>query len=115
MALPAATFPFGEAFASQAQDAGEFTTTLIFESPTRYLRRLHCHVSTLRPGAGYDPHEDDYDVAMVLLSGTVETAGRRVEAPSAIFYSADQPHGIRNVGDKPAQYVVLEFHGPIDL
>lgn len=109
------TIPYQQAMAAHEQRAEGFASTLIFEGPTRYLRRLHCHVSTVRPGAGYDPHHDDYDVAIVLLKGTVETVGQRVEAPSVIFYSADEPHGLRNVGGNTAEYVVFEFHGPIQL
>jgi mannose-6-phosphate isomerase-like protein (cupin superfamily) len=113
--MPSATITYAPAFAPHEQSSEGFATTPIFEGPTRYLRKLHCHVSTVRPGAGYDPHDDGYDVAIVLLEGIVETVGQRVEAPSAIFYSADHPHGLRNVGDTPAQYVVFEFHGLLGL
>jgi quercetin dioxygenase-like cupin family protein len=111
MVLSSKTMPYDQAFATHEQSNEGFAKTVIFENPTRYLRKLHCHASTLRPGAGYDPHDDNYDVAIVLLKGIVETVGQRVEAPSAIFYSADRPHGLRNVGDIAAQYVVFEFHG----
>ena len=39
------------------------------------------------------PHTDPYDVAIVLLSGTVETMGRTVEGNGVIYYSAAEPHG----------------------
>ena len=50
-----------------------FHTHLVFERPTRCLRKLHCHTSTLTPGAGYDPHSDAYDVAIIVLEGEIET------------------------------------------
>jgi hypothetical protein len=50
-----------------------------------------------------------------LLSGVVETVGYTVEAPSAIFYAAHQPHGIKNTGTIPAQYIVFEFHDQATL
>ena len=82
----------------------------IFENPTNYLQNLHCHVTALHPDAGYSPHPDEYDVVILMLSGIIETLGRRVEPHSVIFYSAGEPHGIKNIGDVQALYLVLEFH-----
>ena len=85
----------------------------IFSFPTRHLKTLHCHASLLQPGAGYDAHRDRYDVAILLLKGTVETLGRPVEPFSVIYYAAGELHGLRNIGDTPAYYLVFEFHpGP---
>jgi mannose-6-phosphate isomerase-like protein (cupin superfamily) len=109
--LVSRSFDFRPALLSHDGAAKGFTTALMFEGPTQHLGKLHSHVSTLQPGAGYDPHDDVYDVAMVLLSGVVETVGYTVEAPSAIFYAAHHPHGIKNTGTAPAQYIVFEFHG----
>lgn len=86
------------------------STELIFEGPTRYLEKLHCHVTMLEPGAGYEPHADTYDVGIIALTGTLETLGTRVEAPAVVFYEGGEPHGMRNVGETPARYVVFEFH-----
>jgi MoaA/NifB/PqqE/SkfB family radical SAM enzyme/quercetin dioxygenase-like cupin family protein len=88
-----------------------FRTRLVFEGQTVYLQKLHCHSSTLTPGAGYDPHIDPYDVAIILLEGEVETLGERVGRPSVIFYAAGEPHGMRNPNDTIAKYVVFAFHG----
>jgi len=95
--------------ASKIEDG--FCSRLVFEGPTVYLRKLHCHTSTLTPGAGYDPHMDDYDVAIIVLEGEVETLGKRVGPHSVIFYRAGEPHGMRNPGETIAKYVVFEFHG----
>jgi len=85
-------------------------TRQVFEGPTDHLRRLHCHRSTVAPGGGYEPHVDPYDVALVVLEGEVETLGCRCEACDVVFYAAGEPHGIRNTGEGPASYLVLEFH-----
>ena len=97
----------------QALDAaGEgFRPQLLFEGATAWLRKLHGHVSTLSPGAGYEPHIDSYDVTMIVLEGEIETLGQRVPAPAVVFYAAGEPHGIRNPGASPARYLVFEFHG----
>jgi len=82
----------------------------LFHEPTNYLKTLHCHISTMSPGAGYEPHCDDYDVAIILLEGEVETLGRRVKPHNVIFYAAGEPHGMHNPTDVTAKYVVFEFH-----
>jgi len=94
-------------------DAGKngFLMRCVFEGSTCHLRKLHCHVTTLQPGAGYPPHADGYDVAILTLRGTVETLGRRVGQHNIIYYAAGEPHGMKNVGNDPAVYLVFEFHG----
>jgi mannose-6-phosphate isomerase-like protein (cupin superfamily) len=85
------------------------SSRMLFEGPTEWLTRLHCHVTTLLPGAGYDPHADDYDVAIVALAGTIDTLGSTVVAPGAVYYCKGSLHGIRNPADQPARYLVFEF------
>jgi quercetin dioxygenase-like cupin family protein len=94
---------------SDAEDG--FQPRLIFEGPTAYLRKLQGHSSTLAPEAGYEPHIDAYDVAIIVLEGEVETLGERVKPHQVIFYRAGEPHGIRNPGSVTAKYLVFEFHG----
>jgi quercetin dioxygenase-like cupin family protein len=96
-----------------------FRPRLVFEGPTDCLRKLHCHVSTVLPGAGYEPHIDAYDVAITVLEGEVETLGERAAPHNVIFYPAGVPHGMRNPTEAIAKYVVFEFHGsqkaPLDV
>lgn len=87
-----------------------FVIDQLFEKPTGWLGRLHCHITRLEPGAGYAAHVDAYDVAIVTLSGTVETLGQEAGPHSVIYYAAGQRHGMRNIGDQPAHYLVFEFH-----
>ena len=101
-------------FGSAAAPAGAppFWMHRIFEGPTAWLGRLHSHLTVMQPGGGYDEHVDAYDVAIVVLSGQVETLGQVVEPLSVIYYAAGEPHGMRNVGTEPARYLVFEFHAP---
>lgn len=87
-----------------------FSTRLLFEESTDYLRKLHCHTSALSPGASYAPHIDNYDVVIVILEGEVQTLGKRVGPHSVINYAAGEPHGMRNPMEAKARYVVFEFH-----
>ncbi len=94
-------------------DKGEengFSTRLVLEAPTSHLSKLHCHVSHLSPGAGYEPHVDPYDVAIILLEGEVETLEQTVKAPGIIIYPQGSLHGMSNSGTTMAKYVVFEFH-----
>lgn len=83
---------------------------LLFEEPTRYLEKLHCHATCLSPGAGYSPHVDCYDVAILLLEGEVQTLGQNIQAPGVVFYEAEKPHGMLNPKEYEAKYLVFEFH-----
>lgn len=83
----------------------------LWQIRTRWLRRLHAHVSVLPPGDGYDPHTDRYDVAILLLAGRVETLGREVAAPALLYHPANASHGIRATGTEPARYLVFELEG----
>ena len=87
-----------------------FRTRLVFQGPTSYLKKLHCHISTITPKAGYDSHIDTHDVVIIVLEGEVETLGKRTGPSSVIFYPAGEPHGMCNPGDHAARYVVFEFH-----
>ena len=83
----------------------------IFEGPTGLLEKLQCHTTVLKPGDGYEPHADNYDVAIITLEGEVQTLGRLVEPLSVIYYPAGEPHGMKNTGNADAKYIVFEFHG----
>ena len=87
-----------------------FQSRIIFEWPTAFLKKLHCHASRLAPGAGYAPHSDPYDVAILVLEGELETLGQRTGPHGVIFYAAGEPHGLRNPGTTLTRYVVFEFH-----
>jgi len=99
-----------------SEESKGFVTKKLFEGPTNLLGRLQCHVTRLEAGAGYAPHVDAHDVAILILSGRVETLGQEVGPLGVIYYSAGQKHGMRNIGDEPAHYLVFEFQaGGLDL
>jgi len=94
----------------EADNRQGISSQRIFEEPTQYLEMLHCHTTHLDPGAGYSPHDDDYDVAIILLEGEVQTLGRNIKAPGVIFYETGKPHGMLNPTGSMAKYLVFEFH-----
>jgi len=87
-----------------------FAARRLFEGPTNCLHKLHCHTSTLTPGAGYGVHCDAHDIVIILLKGELETLEKRIKPHGVIFYRAGEPHGMFNPGEDIAQYVVFEFH-----
>lgn len=95
--------------------SGGFESRLLFDGPTGCLGTLHAHLSFLAPGAGYEPHVDEHDGAIVLLAGEVETLGLRVRPHGIVHFAAGEPHGMLNPGPHPARYVVFEFHGRLPL
>jgi uncharacterized cupin superfamily protein len=105
----------GRADGSVAQaeivDARDEHADAVFDVETASLSRLHCHVTTLGPGEGYEPHVDRHDVAVVVMDGEVETLGERVGPHGVVFTAGGEPHGLRNPGPNTATYLVVELHG----
>jgi len=93
------------------QDKNGYATARLIDAGTKYLHKLHCHITTLEPGSGYPPHADTYDVAIVVLGGRIKTLGEEIGANGVVFYAAGEAHGLKNVGSLPAVYLVFEFHG----
>lgn len=103
--------PISQAEGPPPAEAQAFSTRSLFEGPTRYLSLLHCHLTTLEPGAGYEEHVDPYDVAIVLLEGEIQVLGAKAGPQGVVFCAAGEPHGMLNSGESVARYLVFEFHG----
>ena len=104
-------FRFSDAPEPAGGNGNGFRVRVLFEGSTPTLRKLHCHVSWLAAGSGYDAHIDSHDVAIIVLEGEVETLGQRVTPHGVVLYAGGEPHGMRNPGSTDAKYVVFEFHG----
>lgn len=104
------TTVFHDVAPPEPRNSTGFDTRTIFQQPTAWLGRLHCHTTQLAPGAGYASHIDAHDVAILMQSGRVETLGQEVGPGSVIYYSAGESHGMRNIADEPVRYLVFEFH-----
>ncbi len=74
------------------------------------------HESSLAPGSEpHPPHHHKGEEMFLILDGTLEVtingAASRVTGGSVAFIGSGDEHGIRNVGEKPAKYYVIEL-GP---
>jgi quercetin dioxygenase-like cupin family protein len=78
--------------------------------------RFEMHETVLAPGvAAHPPHKHVHEEIITMLEGTVEVnvEGRKqaAEKGSIIYYGSNQMHNLRNVGETPARYYVLELRG----
>ena len=82
------------------------------QTPT--LQRFQSHITTLNPGvASHPPHQHPLEEMILVKEGTLEVTinGRQERAGpgSVLFYASNDFHAVRNVGDRPATYIVLNF------
>jgi quercetin dioxygenase-like cupin family protein len=81
---------------------------------TATLAELEMHITTLNPGVtSHAPHRHPNEELVIVREGTLEAVvnGRteRVGPGSIIFNASNQLHGVRNVGDAPATYHVINW------
>lgn len=89
-------------------------TRSVMKGPTATLDELEMHVTTLNPGqASHPPHKHPNEELVILDKGTVEALvngeWKRLGPGSVIFNASNVLHGLRNVGDTPAQYHVINW------
>jgi len=85
------------------------------DQPTTTLSRFEVHRTTLQPGArAHDAHRHEREEMMILLEGeleaSIEGVNTRIGAGSVLFMASNDLHGVKNAGDKPATYLVLNFY-----
>jgi uncharacterized cupin superfamily protein len=86
----------------------------VMRAPTPTLDELELHITTLNPGQeSHPPHQHVEEELLIVREGTVETLqngkASRLGPGSIIFHSANDLHNIRNVGDTPATYHVINW------
>jgi quercetin dioxygenase-like cupin family protein len=86
-------------------------------APTATLDELEIHVTTLNPGiASHPPHRHPNEELVILDSGKLEATvnGKIVQLGpgSVIFNATNQLHGVKNIGDTPATYHVINWTSP---
>lgn len=89
----------------------------VMRAKTATLDELEVHVTTLNPGqTSHAPHKHPNEELVILQSGKLEAMSNgktRVLGPGSIIFNAsNQMHGVRNVGDVPATYHVINWTSP---
>ena len=90
-----------------------------FDSGTRTLDRLECHVSTINPAeASHPAHRHPDEELIIIKDGTLEVTingtASRAGPGSLFFFASNDLHGMRNPGTTPATYYVIRIF-PRDL
>ena len=101
----------------QAKPAPNGRSRSLFRSATATLDELEIHVTTLPPGqASHAPHTHPEEEVIIIKEGLVEVfqAGetRRVGPGAVLFMASQEPHAVKNVGDTPATYHVMQWFSP---
>lgn len=86
-------------------------------APTATLDELELHVTTLNPGQSpHPPHQHSNEELVILASGKLEAMSNgktmQLGPGSVIFNASNQLHSVRNVGDVPATYHVINWTSP---
>jgi len=86
----------------------------VMRAPTPTLDELEIHITTLNAGqVSHPPHQHVEEELLIVREGTVETLqngkASRLGPGSVIFHSSNDLHNIRNVGDTPATYHVINW------
>lgn len=86
----------------------------LVRQPTATLDELEMHVTTLNPGlASHPPHTHPNEELVIVREGVVEVLNggswKRLGPGSVIFNASNSPHALRNVGDTPATYHVINW------
>ena len=89
----------------------------VVQQPTRTLDELEMHITTLNPHTtSHPPHTHPNEEMVILKEGTLQAHvnGKEVvvKAGGVLFYASMQPHGVKNIGDTPATYYVINWASP---
>ena len=89
----------------------------VVREPTRTLDELEMHITTLNPHlASHAPHTHPNEEMVIVREGTLQAHvnGKEVVVGpgSVLFYASMQPHGVKNIGDTPATYFVINWASP---
>lgn len=85
-----------------------------FDSPTKMLEQLECHLTSVNPGLpSHTPHEHRDEELVIVKEGeiTVTLNGQesQVGPGSLVFMGSGEHHGIRNAGQTTATYYVVRW------
>lgn len=86
----------------------------VANNPTATLAVFESHITTLLPGrASHEPHRHPQEELIIIKDGTLEVhingETQRAGPGSVLFYASNDAHAVRNVGDTPATYWVINL------
>lgn len=86
----------------------------VVNRPTPTLARFQSHITTLNPGKeSHAQHQHPLEEMIFLKEGRLEVTINdqtfTASPGSVLFYASNDFHKVKNVGDTPATYVVINF------
>jgi XRE family transcriptional regulator, regulator of sulfur utilization len=101
-----------KALTANKTDVGEYRH--VMRGPTATLDELEMHVTTLVPGKdSHAAHRHPNEELVIIREGTVEVLSdgewKRLGPGSIVFNASNSLHALRNVGDIPAVYHVVNW------
>jgi quercetin dioxygenase-like cupin family protein len=114
--LPSKCYEFGS-LPEKMNPETHNETRNVFDGVTHDGLHLDMHITTLMPGLSPHPeHHHEWEELMMLQTGTLEVTiqGKktRIGPGSVAYIYSNEQHGLKNVGDSPAQYFVLAVGRP---
>jgi XRE family transcriptional regulator, regulator of sulfur utilization len=90
------------------------TVRSLVRRPTATLGELEMHITTLKAGqTSHAPHQHPNEELIILREGTVEALVHgewlKLGPGSVIFQASNELHGIKNIGNTPATYHVVNW------
>jgi len=106
------TFVDWDSLAARTTPVGQ--QRAVFDNPTPTLQKFEVHITTLRPGMSSHPiHQHPWEEMLLIKEGKVEVSINGQIHPAGpgflIFFASHDPHNLKNVGDTPATYYVINF------
>ncbi len=115
---PAHSTPLGTTFVDwdsltpQTTPTGQ--TRAIFDNPTPTLEKIEVHVTTLLPGMASDVKRHPWEAIILIKEGQVDVSfnghAHHAGPGCLVFIASNDPHSLKNVGDQPATYYVINFY-----
>lgn len=98
----------------QAKDTDVGALRDVVRQPTATLDELEMHVTTLEPGlSSHPPHTHPNEELVIIKEGVVEVLSdgswKRLGPGSIVFNASNSPHALRNVGNTPTTYHVINW------
>jgi XRE family transcriptional regulator, regulator of sulfur utilization len=89
----------------------------VLDGPTTTLDKLHVHITTLNPGkTSGEPRRHPQEELIVVKEGLVEAhvdGKTQTAGPGSVFFfAANAVTRLRNAGDTPATYIVINYYAP---
>jgi XRE family transcriptional regulator, regulator of sulfur utilization len=96
-------------------DVGQLRS--VVREPTRTLDELEMHITTLNPHvSSHAPHTHPNEEMVIVREGTLQAHvnGKEIVIGpgSVLFFASMQPHAVKNVGEVPATYFVINWASP---